>query len=154
MRRGFSLITAIVFIVLIATIGALALSFSALTVKQTSDTYLREQAELLVQSGTEYALLAISAHEINATNGCLNTINAQFPNTATPLFDINISINYLGIGLPARNAARPCQKFSESNITTIDSNVTVIIDTIVELTSGNNITTEPIRLHRRTIQKP
>lgn len=154
MRRGFSLITAIVFIVLIATIGALALSFSTLNVKQTSDTYLREQAELLVQSGTEYALLAISAHEINATNGCLNTINAQFPNTATPLFDINISINYLGIGLPARNAPNPCQKFSESNITTIDSNVTVIIDTIVELTPGNNISTEPIRLHRRTIQKP
>ncbi|WP_333803758.1 type II secretion system protein [Sulfurospirillum sp.] len=154
MRRGFSLITAIVFIVLIATIGALALSFSTLNVKQTSDTYLREQAELLVQSGTEYALLAISAHEINATNGCLNTINAQFPNTATPLFDINISINYLGIGLPASNVARPCQKFSESNISTIDSNVTVIIDTIVELTPGNNISTEPIRLHRRTIQKP
>ena len=60
MRKGFSLITAIIFIVLVATIAALALSFSTFSTKQTSDLFLREQAELLVQSGTEYALLAIS----------------------------------------------------------------------------------------------
>ncbi|AFL68212.1 type II secretion system protein [Sulfurospirillum barnesii] len=152
MRRGFSLITAIVFIVLIATLSALALSFSSLSVKQTSDTYLREQAELLVQSATEYALLAISGHEINASNGCLNTINAQFPNANTPLFDINISIYYLGMGLPLTNDPNPCQRFSDTDIATTDSNVTVIIDTIVS--TANDISTEPIRLHRRTIQKP
>ena len=156
MRKGFSLITAIVFMVLIATLSALALSFSALNVKQTSDTYLREQAELLLQSSTEYALLALSAHEINATNGCLNTTNAQYiPHTgALAIFDINISINYLGIGLPSKNALKPCQKFSDNDISTTDSNVTVIIDTIVSTNTANNITTEPIRLHRRTIQKP
>lgn len=155
MRKGFSLITAIVFMVLIATLSALALSFSSLNVKQTSDTYLREQAELLLQSSTEYALLAISAHEINAANGCLNTINAQFPKSGNDaIFDINISINYLGIGLPSKSAAKPCQKFSDNDIVTTDSNVTVIIDTVVSTNTDNNISTEPIRLHRRTIQKP
>lgn len=149
MRKGFSLLTAIVFIVLIATLSALALSFSTFSVKQTSDIYLREQAELLLQSGTEYALLALSGHEINATTGCLNTINAQFPNTTNPIFDINISIHYLGITLP-----NTCQRFSTNDIATVDSNLTVIIDTIVETTADNNISTEPIRLHRRTIQKP
>ena len=116
MRKGFSLITAIVFMVLIATLSALALSFSALNVKQTSDTYLREQAELLLQSSTEYALLAISAHDIATNDNCLNTINAQYiPSTgATAIFDINISMHYIGTGLPVGNAK--CQRFSQTDI--------------------------------------
>ena len=144
------MLTALIFIVLIATLGALALSLSTATVKQTSDLYLREQAELLVQSATEYALLAISGHTINTTNGCLNTINATYPTDgADKLFDINISLYYMGNGLP-----EGCQTLTRNlnNITTTDSNITVVIDTIVSTADG--ISTEPIRLHRRTIQKP
>lgn len=149
MRKGFTLITAIIFIVLVSTIAALALSFSTFSVKQTNDLYLREQAELLVQSGTEFALLAISGHTINTTNGCINSINAQYPQTDTAaMFDINITVNYLGSGIPVS-----CNRLSNS-VATTDSNLTVIIDTIVETTADNNISTEPIRLHRRTIQKP
>ena len=148
MRKGFTLITAIIFIVLVASIAALALSFSTFSTKQTTDLYLREQAELLVQSGTEFALLAISGHNI-AVNGCLNAINSQYPQTnAAAIFDINITINYMGNGLPVG-----CNILSNT-VDTNDSNVTVIIDTVVETTPGNNISTEPIRLHRRTIQKP
>jgi hypothetical protein len=153
MRKGFSLITAVLFIVLVASIATLALSFSSLSTKQTSDLYLREQAELLVQSGTEFALLAISGHDINTTNGCLNTINAQYPKAGTSaIFDINVTINYLGSGL-ATASNNNCNILSDT-VVTADSNITVIIDTIVETTPGNNISTEPIRLHRRTIQKP
>lgn len=152
MRRGFSMLTAIIFLVLVATIGALSLSLSSQTLKQTSDVYLREQAELLLQSATEYALLAISGHQITAATGCLNTIHSTYShNGITPMFDINISIYYLGSGLPLMGAAHPCQKFSDNNISTADSNITVIIDTVVQ---DRNISTEPIRLHRRTIQKP
>ena len=151
MRKGFSLLTAIIFIVLVATIAALSLSLSSSSAKQTSDIFLREQAELLLQSATEYALLAISAHDINATNTCLNTINMNYPDAAAPMFDINISINYLGVNLPAT-----CQTLSgnTNNIVTSDSNVTVIIDTIVQTNTNTAMTTEPIRLHRRTLQKP
>lgn len=146
MRNGFSLITAIIFIVLVATLGALSLSLSTLTTKQTSDLYLKEQAELLARSGTEFALLAISGHEINSTTGCLNQINAQYPNTTNPIFDINISIQYLGSNLPAG-----CDQLG-GDISTADSNLTVLVDTIV--TTSTDITTEPIRFHRRTLQKP
>ena len=153
MRKGFSLITAFIFIVLVATMAALALSFSTFSTKQTSDLFLREQAELLVQSGTEYALLAISGHDINTTNGCLNAINAQYPQAgATAMFNINVTINYLGRGL-ASASNNNCNIQSDL-VATDDSNITVIIDTIVSTTTDNNISTEPIRLHRRTIQKP
>jgi len=153
MRQGFTLITAIIFMVLVASIAALSLSFSSFSTKQTTDLYLREQAELLVQSGTEFALLAISGHQINAANGCLNAINSQYPQAgANAIFDITITINYLGSGLLAASNNN-CNVLSDTVVTT-DSNVTVIIDTVVETTPGNNISTEPIRLHRRTIQKP
>ncbi len=151
MRKGFSLITAIVFMILVATLGALALSLSNLSTKQTSDLYLREQAELLAQSATEYALLAISGHDFTAN--CLNTINSTYTDGTTTLFDINISLYYLGNGLPA-NCMKPSGSINavSSNIDTNDSNRTVIIDTIVS--SNLTISTEPIRIHRRTIQKP
>lgn len=57
MRRGFSLIMAIIFLVLVATIGMFSLNTSAVTAKQTTDIFLREQAELLAQSATELAIL-------------------------------------------------------------------------------------------------
>jgi len=154
MRKGFSLITALVFMILVATLGALALSLSTTTVKQTSDLYLREQAELLALSATEYALLAISAHDFNSTGNCLNTINSTYTQDGnTTLFDINITLYYLGNGLPA-NCMKPSGQDANisSNIVTNDSNRTVIIDTIVS--SANGIASEPIRYHRRTIQKP
>ena len=137
------MITAIVFMILVATLGALALSLSTSTVKQTSDLYLREQAELLLQSSAEYTLLAISGHDF--TSECLNNIHINYP-AANKLFDIDISINYLGSNLPAG-----CQRFTTNDIDTNESNLTVILDITV---TDNNLSTEPIRLHRRTIQKP
>ena len=149
MKKGFSLITAVMFIVLVATIAALALSLSSTSSKQTTDLYLREQAELLLQSGTEFALLAISGHDIAITGNCINAINTQYIPTAgaNPLFDINITISYMGNGLIAAG----CANVLSDTVVTPESNVTVIIDTIV---SDHNLSTEPIRLHRRTIQKP
>ncbi|MCF6173424.1 MAG: type II secretion system protein [Campylobacteraceae bacterium] len=142
MKKGFSLITAIIFLVLIATISALSLAFSTQSVKQTSDLFLKTQAELLLRSGTEYAMLKMSDHNYSAS--CLNQVNMTYNNQ----FDINISIMYIGkdiTGCPNKNIL-------DNNISTTDSNRTVILDTFVSTKTG--ITTEPIHLHRRTIQKP
>ena len=147
MRKGFSLITAIIFLFVVATLSILALSMSTQSAKQTTDQYLKIEAELLAKSGTEYALLAISGHEVNATNGCLNHIDIKYPTSgATYTHDVNISIMYIGNGLPAG-----CTQLG-TDIATADSNRTVIIDTIV--TTNPAVSLEPIRIHRRTIQKP
>lgn len=140
MRKGFSLLTAIVFLVLVATISVLALTLSTQSAKQTTDIFLKTQAELLAKSATEHAILAISGHDYSVN--CLESINTTYNN----LFDINVSIMYIGSGLPAG-----CPQLG-ADITTDDSNRTVILDTIV--TTKATITAQPIRLHRRTIQKP
>jgi hypothetical protein len=133
------------FIVLVATIGALALSYTTQVGKQTSDIYLRTQAELLALSATEYAMLAISAHDIDAAGTCINRIDATHNN----MFDINITLRYFGNDLPALHA--DCAVL-DNTIATPDSNVTVMVDTVV--TTRDNVGTERIRIHRRTLQKP
>jgi len=151
MRNAFSMIVAISVLVMIATIGALSLSLSTQTSKQTGDIYLRTQAELLAQSATEYAILVISDHNISdAPNFCIDNIDIEFePTAGTTLFDINISVMYIGQTLPTAN----CNDINNT-IQTIDSNITVIIDTTVTLNQNTLSTTEPIRIHRRTLQKP
>jgi hypothetical protein len=146
MRKGFGLIMAIAFIVLVATIGALALSFSTQTSRQTSDVYLRAQAELLARSATEYALLAISAHNISGNNNCINNIDIEHN---SGLFTVNMTISYIGKDLPS---PPNCRVLTDADsIATADSNATVLIDTIVQSTLTDR---EPVRIHRRTLQKP
>lgn len=140
MRRGFSLITAIIILVAVATLLVLMLSLSSQTAKQTGDIYLKEQVDLLAKSATEYALLAISGHD-NSHN-CIERINMTYPG-----YEINMSLNYIGTDLN-------CTADHElaDDIATAESNGTVIIDTII--TTKATLTSEPIRFHRRTIQKP
>ncbi len=146
MKKGFSLLTAIFFIVIVATLGALTLSLANVTAKQTGDLYLKTQAELLAQSATGLALLGITSHDIDASGGCLNTINATYPDTTNPVFNINVTMRYLGRSIPAA-----CNIVSNT-VANNDSNLTVIIDTVVS--TAPNIATEPIRFYKRTIQKP
>ncbi len=129
--------------VLVATLMVLAFSLSAQTKKQTGDIYMQEQAQLLGRSATEFALLAISGHDNGAD--CINRIDLRYPQ-GDPLYDINMTLYYIGNGLPAA-----CNTLSNS-IATNESNGTVIIDTFVSYTDP--ATDERVRFHRRTIQKP
>ncbi len=145
MRKGFGLITAIIILMTVATLMALTISLSSSTVKSTTDIYLKEQAELLARSATEYALLAISGHD--NTNNCVENINIAYP-TSGPNYthEANLTIYYIGNSIPN------CSNVINNSIFTSESNLTVIIDTVVRVNPA--LTSEPIRFHRRTIQKP
>ncbi len=138
MRKGFSLLLAIIVMITIATLMALMISFSATTAKQTSDIYVSEQTKLLARSATELALLSISGH--NNSINCINNINFTYQAN----YDVNMTLYYIGKNLPSS-----CNTL-DNNISTSESNGTVIIDTYVTF----NGSSEPIRYHRRTIQKP
>ena len=144
MRKGFTLLSAIFLMVLVATLMVVAFSLSAQTKKQTGDIYMQEQAQLLARSATEFALMAISGHDNSAD--CIERINLRFPQNA-PLYDINMSLYYIGSGLPCNTG-----HLLANNIATDESNGTVVIDTIVSYTQPD--TNESVRFHRRTIQKP
>ena len=144
-RSGVAMIIAIAFLLITAVLMAIMINMTAQTTKRTGDIYFQEQAHLLAKSATEFALLAISGHN-RAGGNCLTNINSQYPGAgAAAIFDINTTIRYFGLN---------CVSNSLTNtISTPESNGTIIVDTYVTTSSNVNLT-EPIRFHRRTMQKP
>jgi len=148
-RKGFSLFLAIVVLVVVSTLSALMISLSSSSAKQTADIYLKEQAELLAQSATEYAILAILGHD-NRVN-CLENIHITYPSSSSPMFDVNISLWYI---TDATQPPSSCSQILSSSLSAgSNSHMSVLVDTVVSSSSNLNIS-EPIRIHRRTIQKP
>ncbi|WP_304345423.1 hypothetical protein [Campylobacter showae] len=113
MRKGFSLITAIIFVVLVATLAMFSINTSATTAKQTSDVFLREQAELLAQGATEIAIFNLLNTNFTQAANCTlldtntNIMQTTFPtnNVATSLFAVTVTINKVfgGYGLLRRH---------------------------------------------------
>ncbi len=147
MRKGFTLLTAIIIMITIATLMGLMISLSTTGVKSTTDIYLKEQANLLTRSATEYALLAISGHD--NTQNCVEHIHIDYPDATAPTHEANITIWYMGRNLPAA-----CHHILANDINRTESNLTAIVDVKVWVNRANTGITEPIVIHRRTIQKP
>ena len=147
MREGFGLITAIIVLVIVSTLMALMMSLSSTSVKQTTDIFFKEQAALLARSAAEYGLLAISGHENNES--CIEHINMRYPNAITPTHEMNLTMYYLYKGAPTT-----CGQILASNINTSESNITVMMDVRVAVRQDTTGVTEPIVIHRRTLQKP
>jgi hypothetical protein len=146
-RRGMAMIMAIFFILIISGIMATVIYLTATTTKKTEDLYLHEQAVALTRSATEYALLAVSGHNSTALQNCINHIDAQYPSDTNPIFDINITLRYIGFG----GLTGTCDDYI-ATIQTPESNGSILMD--VTVTSNSNINmNEPIRYHRRTLQK-
>jgi len=153
-RGGFAMIMAIFFMIIIATLLLYMLGSTAETSQRTTNTYVNEQAQLLAKSATEYAILRVSGVDRDgaddlvgtADDGCVNTFTAQYPDAVNPIFDILVTINYIGFG-----NYNNCNNYI-NNITTPESNGTMLIDVYVQ-DNPSLMLTEPIRYHRRTLQK-
>ena len=145
MRKGFGIIVAIIIMMTIALLMSMSIGLSTSTTKQTSDLYIKEQAKLLIRSATEYTLLAISGH--NNKINCIKNVYIDYPDSKNPQYKISANIAYIANGAPSS-----CPLLN-NNIITKESNLTAIIDVTVEAQKILGIT-EPIRVHRRTIQKP
>ena len=156
-RRGMAMIMAIFMILIIGGIMAIVISMTADTSKRTTNIYLHEQAIELTRSATEYALLAVSGHDHAALNNCINQIDMIYPDTTNPMFDISITLNYIGFGGPAGNDAigganeAACSDYIDI-IQTPESNGSILMDVTVRSDPGLNLD-EPIVYHRRTLQK-
>ena len=63
MQKGFALVAAIFFIIIVATTAITALSIASMTARDVNNIQNREQAMLLAQSATELAVLAMQRHQ-------------------------------------------------------------------------------------------
>ncbi len=146
MRKGFSLITAIIIMMAVSVLMTMMISLSSVTVKSTMDIYFKEQAQLLARSAVEYAVLATSGHDNRQS--CVEHVNVLYPSVDNPTHEMNVTLWYLGNGIVN------CNTVLDNNVSTDDSNLTAIVDVVVNVLENNNTgITEPIRIHKRTIQK-
>lgn len=96
MKKGFSLILAIIFILLVASIGALSMAISSSSAKTSVNLFIHEQAKLLADGAAEYAIMKVQQNDFTAT--CVDEIEINYPNDKdkNPTFTANISITYIG----------------------------------------------------------
>ena len=94
MKKGFSLILAIIFILLVASIGALSMSISSSSAKTSVNLFIHEQAKLLADGAAEYAIMKVQ--QKNFADTCVDEIEIKYPNEDSPTFKANISITYIG----------------------------------------------------------
>jgi hypothetical protein len=135
LKKSFAMLFAIIFIVVLGTIGTLLMYFSASSVKRTSNEYLAIQAQMKAKEATEYAIMALESRDFTK-DGCINKIDIN-----STLYDVNMTFHYFLTECPS-----DCNC---SLITTQDSNGTVIINTYVTSKFDRNI-----RFFRQTLQKP
>ena len=174
MRKGFALVAAIFFIIIVATTAITALSIASMTARDVNNIQGREQALLLAQSATELAVLAMQKHQYlttnlkaggatAATNPTLNTITLEYPSNdpAQKMFDITVTFGYFDrqLGAPGNNTVA-YSNFGQASTAVRPSGVTgavlshaALVDVIVESNTAV-MGTPKVRYHRRTIQKP
>lgn len=152
MKKGFSLIMAVIFMVILAILGTMALNFSTQTAKQTTGVYIREQAEILAINSTQYAVMMMQDHDYSVN--CLERVVINYPNSQNPILRATVDIRYFDSRLGTDG--RTCQAgriLSNKSISGGDDYENIaLLDTVVE--SVGDTVTEPIRFHRRTIQRP
>jgi len=146
LKKGFGLATALLILILVAVLLNVVVKISFISVKHTSDSYLRERAELFMQSSIENALLAIEGYERNSS--CLKEINFTDEDRR---FFANIKIlRYYCYDL---NDC-PCGSLAKK-IDTDFSNGYVLLDVLVESNLSNKKNNNKlIRLEKITLQRP
>lgn len=137
-------------VLLIALGGTLILRNAANSSKSINDNYVRLQAELLAESAVEFA--AMQMQGIDTTGGtCLNELNITVEDqSGTDMYDISARLRYSFVN-SAANSANGCIRLTSDRNGTGDS--MVLIDVVVLARDDANLSTEQIRVHKRSWQK-
>ena len=140
-RAGFSMITAITMIVLMSGVAIFISNLSGKMLQETTAQYQREQAVLLANSYTEYAIMAVTANNRNVN--CLERINGNFGT-----YSARIEISYIGTATEIGNCeiSRQLAILSANN----RAPLSIIIDAYIDYRDPDNLN---LTYHRRTIQK-
>lgn len=147
-RSGFAMILAIFVVVLVSLGGVMLLSNASIGSKSMGDKYLRMQAELLADSATEFALMQVQGFNTPGGN-CLENLNITVQDSeGLAMFDANISMAYSFVG----TAPALCTVPRTLAITNGTGHTRVLIDTTVTTRLDSNLSTEPIRVFKRSWQ--
>lgn len=144
MKRAFGLPQAIMIILFVGSIVLIGMKFSQIGAKHYSDTYINEQAKLILQSAKERALFAISGHE-RSTNCWSGENNIEYRN-GNIAFDVNITVEryYLLQGTPD---VATCGALTQTIQTPESHGMVKLLITVADSTGRTKIA-------NRSIQRP
>lgn len=166
MRPAFSMILAIIFIVVIATLGMLSLQLSAQSAKQTEHVFLREQADLLAMNAAELAVLTMQQNPYVGTNQAnwIRSIQICYPvapcnnNNGGWLLRATVNINYMafrnlnGVNPVLNNANNHAAHIKDGTPYVVPNDNIAMLNIAVE--SNAALVRDRIRIFRSTIQRP
>ena len=152
-RKAFSMLTAIIVIVLMATVAVLILNVSGKIVKETTAQFQREQAMLLAKSYTEYAIMAVGANDRNSTSNCLSDIDGTIGSNPSNGNGYRVRIRIAYIGNAAEVGSCAATRTFSSAVTTVKTPLNIMVDAYVEYKDPDNTSGPWVIYHKRTLQK-
>lgn len=152
MRNAFGLPQALMIILFIGAIVTVTMKYASIGAKHYADSYTREQAELFMQSATEAALFKISGYNRQTNNDCLKTVSIDSSDGKFHA-DANITAYYLYEGKDNNGSVlNNCDRVV--SIETPESHGMVSMNVVVESNATNPKVLHPVRLTRRSLQRP
>lgn len=146
-HHGFAMILAIFVVVLVALGGVLLLSNVTVGSSTIGVQYLHSQAELLAVSASEFAVMRAQGFDTTGAH-CLNNINITVQDSnGNTTYDINTTLQY------SFQTAEPVNGQCNTLAQNTGNESMVLIDTVVSINTNANLSTEPIRVYKRTWQK-
>ena len=149
-RGGFAVIAAVFMMLLITLMLLKMISYSTDVSGRTTDNYLNEQAQLLAFNATEDAVYRISGIDPSTSN-CIISFTDTYPSNTTAIFDISVQIKYVWQTGAIPTGGANCNT-TFTTVNTAEQAGSALIDVYVTSHANLNLH-EPIRVHRRTLQK-
>jgi type II secretory pathway pseudopilin PulG len=151
LREAFSMLIAITVLLIVAFLSAIVLGLAGKMVKETTNQFQHEQAQLYAKSYTEYAIMALTAND--RTQTCLEDINGTI---GTPSngngYRIRVKVAFIGNGVGKGDISK-CSRQLDNNVTTVKTPLSAIIDVYVDYKDPDNTSGAWFTYHRRTLQK-
>ena len=149
-KKAFSMVTAIITIVIMATLTSLIMGVTGKTMKATTQQYQKEQATLLARSYTELALMYVSSYD--RTGGdCMENVTAHFGEPFPLGYDITTRIQYIGKASSLTGCTSVIATLN--GVSGFDETMSIIVDTYVRYRDLDDPLNRDTTFHRRSLQK-
>lgn len=147
MKKGFGIITALLILLLVSFLLMLVLKTSSIGLKHSSDTYIKEQAELFMLTTIENAIMSIEGYERNDSSKCLKHIYFK---SSDNRFESNTTV--LRYYCYDTDKCPNCDIAKKIN--TDKSQGNIVLYTVVQTTNSLRNGGKKIKITKVTIQKP
>ena len=143
---------AIFMLLLLSGLGILTIKMARISAKHFADSFIKEQAQLFMDSAIELAILKVQGWDRSQHNRCLQHIDFL---SGDGRFEANVTIlsYYLFHGKDNNKTKNYCGSLTIP-IQTEASHGYVLMDVTVQTSRDAKKVSTPVRITRRTLQRP